>query len=95
MSGAVYGGGNKSKFVYFLVYYITSLLDEVGALVFDIGHNTTRAGFGGEDCPKLDIPSTVGVWLDSHDDITLRRYNIGVTSINVRRSGNKTHFICL
>ncbi|XP_063929298.1 actin-like protein 6B isoform X1 [Zophobas morio] len=60
--------------------------DEVGALVFDIGHNTTRAGFGGEDSPKLDIPSTIGVWLDSHDDVTQKRYNIGITSINVRRS---------
>jgi actin-like protein 6B len=61
--------------------------DEVGALVFDIGHNSTRAGFGGEDSPKLDIPSTIGVWLDSHDDVTQKRYNIGITSINVRRSG--------
>ncbi|EFA10847.1 actin-like protein 6B [Tribolium castaneum] len=60
--------------------------DEVGALVFDIGHNSTRAGFGGEDSPKLDIPSTVGVWLDSHDEISQKRYNIGITSINVRRS---------
>uniref|UniRef100_A0A0A6YW15 Actin-like 6A n=1 Tax=Mus musculus TaxID=10090 RepID=A0A0A6YW15_MOUSE len=27
--------------------------DEVGALVFDIGSYTVRAGYAGEDCPKL------------------------------------------
>ena len=34
--------------------------DEVGALVFDYGSHTIRAGFAGEDLPKADIPSTVG-----------------------------------
>lgn len=29
-------------------------------MVFDIGHSSFRAGFAGEDCPKIDIPSTVG-----------------------------------
>ncbi|CAB1314302.1 unnamed protein product [Coregonus sp. 'balchen'] len=28
--------------------------DEVGALVFDIGSYTVRAGYAGEDCPKTD-----------------------------------------
>lgn len=27
--------------------------DEVGALVFDIGSYTVRAGYAGEDCPKV------------------------------------------
>ncbi|XP_066578441.1 actin-like protein 6B [Amia ocellicauda] len=35
--------------------------DEVGALVFDIGSFSTRAGYAGEDCPKADFPTSVGV----------------------------------
>jgi len=35
--------------------------DEVGALVFDIGSHTFRAGYAGEDCPKADFPTSVGV----------------------------------
>jgi hypothetical protein len=35
--------------------------DEVGALVFDVGSCTTRAGYAGEDCPKADIPTAIGV----------------------------------
>lgn len=31
------------------------IADEVGALVFDIGSCTSRAGYAGEDCPKVDI----------------------------------------
>ena len=34
--------------------------DEVGALVFDYGSNTIRAGFAGEDLPKADIPAMIG-----------------------------------
>ena len=29
-------------------------LDEVGALVFDIGSCTSRVGYAGEDCPKVN-----------------------------------------
>lgn len=32
--------------------------DEVGALVFDIGSYSVRAGYAGEDCPK--VSGTVG-----------------------------------
>lgn len=35
--------------------------DEVGALVFDVGHYALRAGYAGEDSPKAQIPSVVGV----------------------------------
>lgn len=35
--------------------------DEVGAIVIDIGHSSIRAGFAGEDTPKADIPSVIGV----------------------------------
>ncbi|CAH0562439.1 unnamed protein product [Brassicogethes aeneus] len=58
--------------------------DEVGALVFDIGHNSLRAGYAGEDSPKVDIPTSIGVWLDSEED-NKQNYNIGVLSIHVRR----------
>lgn len=32
----------------------------MGALVFDAGHHSFRAGFAGEDCPKTDVPSLIG-----------------------------------
>ncbi|XP_022357267.1 actin-like protein 6B isoform X4 [Enhydra lutris kenyoni] len=35
--------------------------NEVGALVFDIGSFSVRAGYAGEDCPKADFPTTVGL----------------------------------
>ncbi|CAI2729504.1 unnamed protein product [Schistosoma spindalis] len=35
--------------------------DEVGALVFDFGSYSLRGGFAGEDNPKIDIPSTLGI----------------------------------
>jgi len=35
--------------------------DEVGAVVFDIGTSSTRVGFAGEDIPKSDICSTIGI----------------------------------
>lgn len=38
-----------------------AIADEVGALVFDIGHHSIRAGYAGEDSPKAEIPSNVGV----------------------------------
>uniref|UniRef100_A0A4W5QSY4 Actin-like 6A n=1 Tax=Hucho hucho TaxID=62062 RepID=A0A4W5QSY4_9TELE len=44
--------------------------DEVGALVFDIGSYTVRAGYAGEDCPKADFPTVMGVTLDREDGST-------------------------
>ncbi|KAK3103473.1 hypothetical protein FSP39_019490 [Pinctada imbricata] len=35
--------------------------DEVGAIVFDIGSYSFRAGYAGEDAPKADFPTHVGV----------------------------------
>ena len=35
--------------------------DEVGALVFDPGHYSLRVGYAGEDSPKAEIPSHVGI----------------------------------
>uniref|UniRef100_A0AAR2K5G7 Actin-like 6A n=1 Tax=Pygocentrus nattereri TaxID=42514 RepID=A0AAR2K5G7_PYGNA len=44
--------------------------DEVGALVFDIGSYSVRAGYAGEDCPKADFPTVIGVTLDREDGTT-------------------------
>uniref|UniRef100_H2LMH0 Actin-like protein 6A n=1 Tax=Oryzias latipes TaxID=8090 RepID=H2LMH0_ORYLA len=44
--------------------------DEVGALVFDIGSYSVRAGYAGEDCPKADFPTVIGVTLDRDDGST-------------------------
>eukprot|EP01138_Halocafeteria_seosinensis_P008126 gb/GECG01008305.1/.p1 GENE.gb/GECG01008305.1/~~gb/GECG01008305.1/.p1 ORF type:complete len:691 (+),score=99.61 gb/GECG01008305.1/:1-2073(+) len=35
--------------------------DETGAVVMDVGHWSSRFGYGGEDFPKLDMPTHVGV----------------------------------
>lgn len=32
-----------------------SFVDEVGAIVFDIGAHSVRAGYAGEDCPKVSL----------------------------------------
>lgn len=34
--------------------------DEVSALVVDFGSHTTRAGYAGEDCPRVVCPSFYG-----------------------------------
>ncbi|VDD89842.1 unnamed protein product [Enterobius vermicularis] len=69
--------------------------DEVGALVFDAGSHTFRVGFAGEEYPKGDIPSQVGVQelvdqVDSSVDQVAapkksRNYYIGSTHIGVPR----------
>lgn len=41
--------------------------DEVGAIVIDMGSNTTRAGYAGEDMPKADFPSHAGVIEEFND----------------------------
>uniref|UniRef100_A0A8C6W0Y2 Actin like 6A n=1 Tax=Nothobranchius furzeri TaxID=105023 RepID=A0A8C6W0Y2_NOTFU len=43
---------------------------QVGALVFDIGSYSVRAGYAGEDCPKADFPTVIGVTLDREDGST-------------------------
>jgi len=39
--------------------------DEVGALVFDPGHHSLRIGYAGEDIPKSEIPTMVGISQDT------------------------------
>lgn len=69
-------------------------IDEVGAIIFDIGHQSLRVGYGGEDSPKAEIPTSLGVWEDATDNVdqtnpqsSKKRYNIDVTAIQVRRKG--------
>lgn len=35
--------------------------DESSALVVDVGYDTTKAGYAGEDCPKVVFSSALGV----------------------------------
>lgn len=75
--------------------------DEVGALVFDVGSCSFRAGYAGEDSPKADVPTYMGVLEDSNKsenemetDQTAtdaaaqppnRKYFIGTNSLHVPR----------
>nr|ATP16751.1 actin [Adelphocoris suturalis] len=40
--------------------------DEIGALVFDVGHHSFRVGYAQEDTPKAEIPAAVGVIEDGN-----------------------------
>lgn len=45
--------------------------DEIGALVFDPGHQSMRVGYAQEDSPKAEIPSVVGVGPDASKTIPM------------------------
>ncbi|CAG2118019.1 unnamed protein product [Medioppia subpectinata] len=68
--------------------------DEVGALVFDVGHYSFRGGYAGEDSPKTEIPTMVGVLnelLESNamdidgQQTSQKKYFIDTTSIHSPR----------
>ncbi|CAL4133781.1 unnamed protein product, partial [Meganyctiphanes norvegica] len=59
--------------------------DEVGALVFDAGCSSFRVGFAGEDSPKFDIPSYVGLWEDPENNE--KKYYIDTVSVNCPKKG--------
>lgn len=40
--------------------------DEIGALVFDPGHQSLRVGYAQEDTPKAEIPAGVGVMAEDN-----------------------------
>ncbi|KAJ9592986.1 hypothetical protein L9F63_015356 [Diploptera punctata] len=46
--------------------------DEIGALVFDIGHYSLRVGYAQEDTPKAEIPAVVGVIEDANQTATVK-----------------------
>ncbi|OWF49030.1 actin-like protein 6B [Mizuhopecten yessoensis] len=70
--------------------------DEVGALVFDVGSYSVRAGYAGEDSPKAEIPTHVGVIEDLEaametEDKEIKqadkKYYIDTTMLKVPRKG--------
>uniref|UniRef100_A0A8B9J8H1 Actin-like 6B n=1 Tax=Astyanax mexicanus TaxID=7994 RepID=A0A8B9J8H1_ASTMX len=70
--------------------------DEVGALVFDIGSFSTRAGYAGEDCPKADFPTSLGVHVEEEgpaemgaeqDNNSGRTFYMDTTALHVPRPG--------
>lgn len=69
--------------------------DEVGALVFDVGSYSFRAGYAGEDSPKAELPTHIGVVEEGDtametDDKTAqpeRSFFLDTNSIKVPRKG--------
>lgn len=69
--------------------------DEVGALVFDVGSMSFRAGYAGEDTPKAEIPSSIGVVEEAEvametDEVkkeASKKYCIDTNSLRVPRKG--------
>ena len=46
--------------------------DEVSALVVDLGSELTKAGYAGEDAPKVVMPSAVGVMSTQDEDVEMK-----------------------
>jgi len=82
--------------------------DEVGALVFDVGNYALRAGYAGEDSPKAQIPSVIGVLeqaekLENMDDADRsikeastandKKYFIDTVSLNVAKKGKDVNYM--
>ena len=70
--------------------------DEVGALVFDVGSYSFRAGYAGEDMPKAEFPTTIGVSdvteemkmeVDDPAQIKDKKYYIDTVNLKVARPG--------
>ena len=61
--------------------------DEIGGVVFDFGSNSIRAGFAGEDTPKADLPTNIGVLTLDPEDINYgssgRKYYIGTNKVRL------------
>ena len=55
--------------------------DEVGALVIDMGHHTTRAGHAGEDTPKVVVPTSIGLFSDNSGDSIKKTWYIGDSAL--------------
>ena len=99
MSGGVYGGGELYDWIkWSFVNDENVWTDEVGALVFDVGHYSIRAGYAGEDSPKAEIPTMAGVVKELAENGVMdvdnqpqqqtqyqKKYYIDTTSIHVPR----------
>lgn len=66
--------------------------DEIGALVFDLGHHSLRVGYAQEDTPKAEIPAVVGIGEDpgapSKNDMPMEMDDKKPDN-NVTQSGSK------
>ena len=63
--------------------------DEIGGVVFDFGSNSIRAGFAGEDTPKVDLPTNIGVLnLENEtmdkDSSVGKKFYIGTNKVRLR-----------
>lgn len=67
--------------------------DEIGALVFDIGHHSLRVGYAQEDSPKAEIPAVVGIAEDGNSNATLQTDAMDIDDkkpdSNITQNGNK------
>lgn len=88
---------------HFLIFNLpVCLADEVGALVFDPGHYSFRAGYAGEDIPKAEIPS-VATYINELSDHAMdidsnppppRKYLIDNPALHVpRKNGEIQSFL--
>ena len=61
--------------------------DEIGGVVFDFGSNGIRAGLAGEDTPKADLPTNIGVLTLDPEDLNNgssgRKYYIGTNKVRL------------
>jgi len=55
--------------------------DEISAIVIDIGSSLSKAGWSGEDSPKVIIPSYVGSIVENEENKT-KEGNVDVTMVN-------------
>ena len=66
--------------------------DEVGAVVIDLGSNSVRAGFAGEDAPKINFPTCMGVrdvetmQTEGNENLKSKEYIIGTNNITFPRA---------
>ncbi|CAH7689432.1 actin family [Phakopsora pachyrhizi] len=63
--------------------------DEVSAIVLDMGSNTIRAGYAGEDTPKVVMPTSYGFIQERQEDLSTAKYFFGDHGPNVWRAGMK------
>ena len=53
--------------------------DETGAFIGDVGSHTARFGYGGEDCPKVVVPSAAYSHHDSESKKSMKKYTAPVS----------------
>lgn len=89
-----YGGGklnmNMYKTTLLKDFFLnkTCTLDEVNAVVLDIGTTTTRAGYAGEDTPRVIFPTTFG-YIDENENAQQADGDTVMTDGNETNSATK------